>query len=113
MAWEVELKESVIEDLRWFGSKIGRWLFQVAIEKLEADPLAETKAMKTLRENPVAERELPISAKYRVLFNVNDESATVTVVVVGEKKGDRLFVQGKEYRKHHEKRASKQGEDAP
>jgi hypothetical protein len=57
MAWTVILKESVIADLRWFGQKDGRLLLHEAEVRLSANPLAETRHMKTLRPNPAAQRE--------------------------------------------------------
>ena len=68
MAWTVVLKESVIDDLRWFGTKEGRLLLASLEERLAADPLGESRNMKTLRPNPVAQRELRLSGKYRALF---------------------------------------------
>ena len=102
MAWTVTLKESVIEDLRWFGRKNGRLLLQTATELLTANPLAETRNLKTLRLNPVAQRELRLFGKYRVLFRVDEEAEEVTIVLVGEKRGNALVVQGEEFTQHHE-----------
>lgn len=102
MSWTVTIKKSVIEDLRWFGRKDGRILLQTAEEHLAVDPLAETQNMKTLRPNPVAERELRLFGKYRVLFNVNKDDELVTIILVGEKRGESLIVQGKEFTAHHE-----------
>jgi mRNA-degrading endonuclease RelE of RelBE toxin-antitoxin system len=102
MAWSVRVKESVVEDLRWFGRKDGRLLLETAEEYLSADPLAETRNMKTLRPNPVAQRELRLFGKYRVLFNVDPEAEVVTLVLVGEKRGNSLIVQGEEFTGHHE-----------
>jgi prevent-host-death family protein len=68
MPWRVRLKESVIEDLRWFGRKDGRLLLKLAEKRLAANPLAETRNMKTLRPNPVAQRELRLFGKYRLLL---------------------------------------------
>ena len=56
--------------------------------------------MKTLRPNPVAERELRLFGKYRVLFNVDEENEEVTIILVGEKRGNSLFVQGEEFAGH-------------
>jgi hypothetical protein len=102
MAWTVTLKESVIEDLRWFGRKQGRLLLRTAEEHLTADPLAETRNLKTLRPNPVAQRELRLFGKYPVLFNLDLDTEVVTVVLVGEKRGNSLLVQGEEFTEHHE-----------
>jgi len=102
MQWKVTLKESVLDDLRWFGKKDGRHLLKEAEDRLSADPLTETGNMKTLRPNPVALRELRLFGKYRVLFNVNVEAEEVTVVLAGEKRGNTLLVQGEEFTAHHE-----------
>ena len=102
MAWTVELKESVIEDLRWFGKRDGKHLLKEAIQRLEQDPLLESRQMKTLRPNPVAGRELRLFGKYRVLFHLDSEARVATLVLVGEKRGDTLIVQREEFRGRHE-----------
>lgn len=102
MPWAVALRESVIEDLRYFGRKVGRLMLKEARKQLAGDPLTETGRMKTLRPNPVAQRELRLFGKYRVLFNVDAARSIVDVVLVGEKRGNSLIVQGKEFVAHHE-----------
>jgi mRNA-degrading endonuclease RelE of RelBE toxin-antitoxin system len=100
MKWDVSLKDSVRDDLRWFGKKDGRLILQAALQLLTQDPLAETKNMKTLRPNPFAQRALRLLGNYRVLFDVDRASSTVTVLAVGEKRGNILLVQGEEFRAH-------------
>jgi mRNA-degrading endonuclease RelE of RelBE toxin-antitoxin system len=102
MAWKVEIKEAAINHLGFFGQKTGRKILQTALELLERDPLAETKNMKSLRPNPVAQRELRLFGKYRVLFSVEVEDGLVTIILVGEKRGNRLIVLGREFSDHHE-----------
>jgi mRNA-degrading endonuclease RelE of RelBE toxin-antitoxin system len=102
MAWKVVLKESVIADLRWFGRKDGRLILKEADKLLAADPLLETRNVKRLRPNPVAHGELRVFGRYRVLFNIDETRKEVTIVLVGEKRGSSLLVQGKEYTEHHE-----------
>lgn len=102
MAWTVYLKESAFDDLRWLGKKDGPALLDAAESRLSTDPLAETVNMKTLRPNPVAQRELRLFGKYRVLFNVERDAQAVTIVLVGEKRGNTLIVQGEEFTDHHE-----------
>ena len=58
--------------------------------------------MKTLRPNSIAGRELRLFGKYRVLYRVDVPSQVVTVVLVGEKRGEVLLVQGQEYAEDHE-----------
>jgi mRNA-degrading endonuclease RelE of RelBE toxin-antitoxin system len=100
MSWTVELTESVIDDLRGFGKKDGRALLKEAAQHLTANPLAESRNMRTLRPNPVAQRELRLFGKYRVLLNVDETNETVTIILVGEKRGNSLFVQGEEFTGH-------------
>lgn len=107
MRWSVELKESVLDDLRWFGKKDGRQLLKEALQRLEQDPLSGTRQMKTLRPNPTASHELRLFGKYRVLFRVDAPARVVTIVLVGENRGATLLVQGKEFTEHHESDSSK------
>ena len=102
MSWTVVVKEPVSNHLRWFGRQQGRLVLEKFRELLSLDPLAETRNMKSLRPNPVAQRELRLFGKYRVLFNVDAEGEVVTVVLVGEKRGNSLLVMGKEFTAHHE-----------
>ena len=80
MSWTVNLKESVIADLRWFGKRDSRMLLKEAEQQLSSNPLRESRNMKTLRPNPVAERELRMFGKYRVLFNLDEEAEEVTII---------------------------------
>jgi mRNA-degrading endonuclease RelE of RelBE toxin-antitoxin system len=102
MAWTVILKRSASDDLGWFGKKEARRILQRAREQLQADPLAETRNLTTLRPNPIGQRELRLEGRYRVLFDVDVEQELVTIVLVGEKRGSALFVQGEEFTAHHE-----------
>lgn len=102
MGWTVTLKESVIDDLRWFGRKDGRVLLNEAERHLSADPQVESRSMRTLRPNPIAARELRLFGKYRVLFNVDEDSEIVTIILVGEKRGNALLVRGQEFTAHYE-----------
>ena len=99
-AWTVVLKESVIEDLRALGDKEGRAVLEAATARLTSDPLAETRNLKTLRPNPGAQRELRLLGKYRVLFTVKRAERRVTIVLVGEKRGESLRVQGRRFTAH-------------
>ncbi len=102
MAWIVEVKEAAIEHLRWLGKRTGRALLQKSLDLLTDNPLAESKNLKTLRPNPIAQKELRVWGKYRVLFSVNEEERRVTIILVGEKRGNKLLVLGEEFSAHHE-----------
>lgn len=102
MEWTVDVKEAALAHLQWFGKKTARQLLAKAIDILGKDPLAESRNLKSLRPNPIAQKELRLFGNYRVLFNVDGETDTVTIILVGEKRGERLLVMGKEFNAHHE-----------
>jgi mRNA-degrading endonuclease RelE of RelBE toxin-antitoxin system len=66
---------------------------------LRYQPSQGTRRTKALRPNPVASWELRLG-DYRVLYDVDEPNRTVSVLVVGEKIGNRLYVQGREYTGH-------------
>lgn len=77
-----------------------RGVFQQAINvKLSAAPNKETKAIKQLRANSVAQYELRIG-DFRVLYDVDATQNLVMIVLIGEKRGNTLFVEGQEYHDH-------------
>jgi hypothetical protein len=43
--------------------------------------------------------------RYRVLFNLETATREVHIVLVAEKRGDALFVQGERFTAHHEDRS--------
>src|SRR5262245_46501766 len=112
MVWKVALARSVIGDLQWFGRKEGRKVLQAAQERLATDPQEDSRNMKSLRPNPVAQRELRLFGNYRLLFNLSESAQTVTIVLAGEKRGNALLVRGKEFQKHHESDPLERSEDA-
>jgi mRNA-degrading endonuclease RelE of RelBE toxin-antitoxin system len=52
-----------------------------------------------MQPNAVAGWELRLG-DYRILYDVDDAARVVTVQVIGEKRGNRLIVQGKEFTEH-------------
>ena len=70
------------------------------MEFLEQDPVAETRNLKTLRPNPIAQRELRLFGTYRLLFSGDEREHLVTIILVGEKRGNRLLVMGEEFSEH-------------
>ncbi len=48
----------------------------------------------------MAQRELRLLDRYRVLFTVDEAEAVVTIVLFGEKRGNSLYVQRKRFTAH-------------
>jgi mRNA interferase RelE/StbE len=63
--------------------------------RLTYEPKVETKNRKLLRDNPVASWEL-CTGKYRVFYEVDDTTQTVTIVAIGHKEHGTLLIRGKE-----------------
>src|ERR1035437_3191303 len=97
-----------IDYLQNLGIKQGTAVLKEASTRLAETPLAQTQHLKTLRPNQVAERELRLFGRYRVLFTVAEAEATVTIVLVGEERGSSLYVQGKRITAH-ESRSTERG----
>jgi hypothetical protein len=66
---------------------------------LRYDPTAGSRRIISMQPNPVAGWELRLG-DYRVLYDVDDAEHIVTVQLVGEKRGNRLVVQGQEFTEH-------------
>jgi len=106
MPWTLEILPSALKDLGSF-EKFDQVAIVKAIEqKLRRDPTKRSTNLKALSPNPVAQYQLRVVGRFRVLYNVSPERCTATVVLIGEKIGNKLFVQGKEFTRHHENRPS-------
>ena len=99
-AWTVKLKHSAIDDLESLGPTATKAILRAAKERLTTDPLATTRHLKSLQPNAIAQRQLSVRGRYRVLFSVDTAAGTVTIAVVGEKRGNALYVQGARYTAH-------------
>jgi mRNA-degrading endonuclease RelE of RelBE toxin-antitoxin system len=70
-------------------------VFDEVEEQLTYEPTIETRNRKEMRPNPLAPWELRIG-DLRVYYDVTEEPQTVTVVAVGIKTGNRVFIGGEE-----------------
>src|SRR5213595_848495 len=77
---------------------LARYAQRIVLDGIELylrhQPTQETRRIKLLRLNPVASWELRLG-DYRVLYDVAEEDRFVNVLVVGEKRGNQLYVLGK------------------
>jgi mRNA-degrading endonuclease RelE of RelBE toxin-antitoxin system len=94
--------------------RLERYAQRIVLDGIELhlrhQPMEETRRIKQLRLNPVASWELRLG-DYRVLYDVAEEGRVVNVLVVGEKRGNRLYVSGQEYTAHESDRSTRsQGE---
>lgn len=64
-------------------------------EQLTHQPLLEKKNRKSLRDNPIASCELRVG-KYRIFYEVKEPAQSVSIVSVGHKEHNTLFIRGQE-----------------
>jgi hypothetical protein len=69
----------------------------ITIHLIENDPLEITRNKFPLRRpSPHAERELRLDP-WRVFYTVMDDGGLVLVNLMGEKRGNELFIEGEEF----------------
>ena len=94
MAYEIRFASSARQHLREFAVGERAEIIASVEKQLSHEPLVETRNRKHLRPNPIAPWELRVR-NWRVFYEV-DEPGVVTVLAVGEKRGNRLYIEGEE-----------------
>jgi mRNA-degrading endonuclease RelE of RelBE toxin-antitoxin system len=102
--FQILVAEGAETDLYWFPAYARRIILDGIEVHLRYQPRVGTRRIKPLRPNAVAGWELRLG-DYRVLYDVDESNHAVAVQVVGEKRGNRLLVQGKEFHEHESDRS--------
>jgi len=96
MAYTIEFAESVKAQLRELTARQRSMILDSIEKQLVHEPLVEARNRKPLRPNPIAPWELRIG-DLRVFYEVaSDEPDTVRILAVGQKRGNKLYIAGKE-----------------
>ena len=95
--YEIEFTLETIEDLRALRKRDRQLVVNEIERQLKHEPTQETRNRKRLRPNQLAEWELRIE-RFRVFYDVDDAAKIVKIVAVGYKRGNRLFIQDKEFK---------------
>ena len=93
--FRIEFTEEAKADLVWFSANERKSIVEELKRQLADRPMDETRNRKQLRDNPVARWELRIG-KYRVFYEVAQETSTVYVGAVGFKAHNVLYIRGEE-----------------
>src|SRR5712691_8647321 len=99
MPFRITITEDADRQLRSLPARDQRILEAAIVSRLRGQPTTPTKAIKRLRPNPLAEFELR-AGDLRALYNVEDEE--VVVLIVGQKVGNKLIVEGAEFHGHQD-----------
>ncbi len=98
--FELIYAREVKEHLRVIDRKNHSLIRKTIEEQLWFEPDVETRNRKPLRRGPVYDAEWEIRLgpgnRFRVFYEVDRERRAVTILAVGVKKGDRLWIGGQE-----------------
>lgn len=95
--FRIEFTPEAIEDMRLFRKTDRKRIIDEIEKQLKYQPMEETRNRKRLRPNELAEWELRID-KFRVFYDIDENVEFVKIEVIGFKRGNMLFIRGKEYK---------------
>jgi mRNA-degrading endonuclease RelE of RelBE toxin-antitoxin system len=96
VAYQIRFSASAEEHFAELGARERSIVVDAVRKQLLHEPLRETRNRKPLRMNPLAPWELRVGA-LRVFYEVGLENPeTVSILAIGLKRGNRLFVGGNE-----------------
>jgi mRNA-degrading endonuclease RelE of RelBE toxin-antitoxin system len=95
--FRIEFTEEARGDLLSYTAHERKIIATEIRAQLSHQPVLTTKNRKPLRTNPVAPWELRIG-RFRVFYEADDSYRTVTIIAVGHKEHNVLFVRGQEVR---------------
>jgi mRNA-degrading endonuclease RelE of RelBE toxin-antitoxin system len=87
MEFQISITDEADEHLREFSAREQRIIESAVFARLRHQPTLESRAIKRLRPNPLAEFELRVG-DFRVLYNVEVENLETVLLVIGRKIGN-------------------------
>ena len=93
--YRIEFTQEAGRDLAYFSAYERKRIVDDVKRQLTHEPTVETRNRKELRDNPVARWELRIG-KYRVFYEVEQQTSTVIIGAVGFKVHNMLYIRGQE-----------------
>ncbi len=95
--FEIRFSEDGRRHLKGLSARDRRIVIEAIEQQLCHQPTGKTRNKKQLRANPIASWELRVE-RFRVLYNLVEDTATVLVVAIAMKEGSRLLVEGQEFK---------------
>lgn len=93
--FRIEVTAEAKSDLSHYTAFERKIIVSAIREQLTQQPQVETKNRKLLRDNPMASWELRVG-KYRVFYDLDATAKAVSIVAVGHKEQNHLWIRGKE-----------------
>lgn len=95
MNYQILVSPEAIEHLREFTAREQSLILDQINTHLLYEPGVITRRRKRMRPNPLSPWELRIE-EFRVFYDIEEEVAEVRIIAIGRKRGNRLFIAGKE-----------------
>ena len=93
--YQIAVTEEAKADLSYYTAFERKIMTAAMRAQLTDSPAVETRNRKRLRDNPIARWELR-SGQHRIFSEVDETARQVTVMAVGHKDHNRLFIRGQE-----------------
>jgi mRNA-degrading endonuclease RelE of RelBE toxin-antitoxin system len=90
----LDITEDANEDLAYYRAFERKVIVNEIVAQLVDQPDVETHSRKSLRDNPIARWELKVG-KFRVFYEIDPDEKLVTVVSIGHKEHNVLYIRGK------------------
>jgi mRNA-degrading endonuclease RelE of RelBE toxin-antitoxin system len=90
----LDITDEAKEDLRYYKAYERKIIVNEITIQLPDQPDTETNSRRLLRDNPIARWELKVG-KYRAFYEVDVQEKIVSIVSVGHKEHNVLFIRGK------------------
>lgn len=92
--YRIELTDDARTDLDCYTAFERKIVVSAIREQLTHQPSATTKNRRALRDNPIARWELR-AGRFRVFYEVDEETEMVVLVAIGHKDHEELLIRGK------------------
>jgi mRNA interferase RelE/StbE len=90
----LDITEDANEDLSYYRAFERKVIVDEIVAQLVDRPDVETHSRKILRDNPSARWELKVG-KFRVFYEIDSDAKLVTVMSIGHKEHNVLYIRGK------------------
>ena len=91
----LEFTEDARRQIGEFAARDRAIVVSAITEQLSRQPTLQTRNRKPLRSSSLAAWELPVD-RFRVFYIVDGECVTVLIVAIGEKRHNKLYIDGEE-----------------
>lgn len=93
-SFTIDISSEAEEDLQYYRAYERKTILTTALASLRDTPAVETNERKRLRPNPIAPWEVKVG-KYRILYAIEAEERRVTIIAIGHKVHNILYIRGK------------------